>query len=422
MSARTLIGLAGSVAIAFAVGTVLPQTAHAESSPAGLAMGFSHTCAARADGNLWCWGGNESGQLGVGTVQPSLSPKFVNGFALGSAQVAAGDLFTCAVKTDHSLWCWGNNVSGQLGDGSINDSLVPNFVAPLGTGVAEVSTGELFACARKTDGTLWCWGGGFVGDGAGHQTSNPTQVTSLGTSVAQVSTGDALICARKTDGTLWCWGDNEWGAVGDGTTVDRLAPVQVTTLGSTVAEVSAGDLFACARKTDGTVWCWGTNDSGQLGDGTTADHFTPAQVTSLGATVAEISANGRHACARKFDGSLWCWGSNAGGELGDNTVVDRPTPVRVTAMGNVAAEVSTGMNHGTCARKTDGTIWCWGINAVGEVGDGTSSPRKVPVQVIFPPPPSPVPATNAFGAAALALLLFGAAGLALGRRRTRSHA
>ena len=394
----------------FALLAPLAGAARAEGLPAQLGAGYSHTCTRKADGTLWCWGANDSGQLGNGTTSPSSVPIQVTALGTEVAQVSVGDLFTCAVKVDHTLWCWGNNVAGQLGDGLTDDSLVPVRITAIGNDVAEVSAGDLYTCARKGDQTLWCWGSGFLGDGPSIQRSIPGQVTALGNSVVQVSTGGAATCARKSDGTLWCWGDNEFGIIGDGTTVDRLTPVQVSGLGNTVAEVSVGDLFACARKTDGNVWCWGTNDHGQLGDGSTADHFTPAVIIGLGKPATQISASGRHACALRNDGALGCWGSNFGGEVGDGTVIDRPNPVKVSVLPNNVVEVSAGVNHDTCARMGDGRVACWGLNDNGQLGDGTTISRRVPVLAIGPTvgPPA-VPAGGAWTSALLVLLLTGLA-------------
>jgi alpha-tubulin suppressor-like RCC1 family protein len=408
-----------ATAATLAILTAAAAQARAEAIPPRLGAGYSHSWARKADGTLWCWGANDSGQLGNDSTQSSNVPLQVTALGNQVAQVSLGDLFTCAIKLDHTLWCWGNNVAGQLGDGLTDDSLVPVPITAVGNDVAEVSAGDLFTCARKGDGTLWCWGSGFLGDGTNGQRSTPGQVTLLGSNVAQVSTGGAAACARKTDGTLWCWGDHEFGIVGDGTTVDRLTPVQVTGLGTAVAEVSVGDVFACARTTDGNVWCWGTNDHAQLGDGSTADHFIPAVIVGLGKPAIQISANGRHACAVRSDNALGCWGSSFNGEVGDGTVIDRPNPVKVSVLPSAVAEVSAGVNHTTCARMSDGRVACWGYNGTGALGDGTTLDRRVPVQALPPTSPgAPIPAGGGWTSAALALLL---TGVAIGRlRRARA--
>jgi hypothetical protein len=373
---------------------LLPREALAERFPSTVSAGRSHSCAIRSTGTVWCWGANDAGQLGDGTTNDSSVPVEVKQLGNSVVEVSAGDLFTCARKTDGTAYCWGSGAAGQLGNGGLNDSSIPIQVSVPGSGVTQISTGDLFACAVNTDGALYCWGGGgFLGDGTGNASSTPVQVTTLGNAVAEVSAGDTAACARKTDGTLWCWGSNTFGIVGDGTTDDRMTPVPITNLGSAVAEVSVGDLFACARKLDSSLSCWGTNDQGQLGDGTSVNHFAPAAVTALGNTVASISANGRHACARRTDASLWCWGWNASGELGDGMTASRPLPAQVTPFGAGASDVSAGGDHDTCAYRIDGSLWCWGSNAAGKVGDGTTTNRRSPVQVVSFGAPSAVPAT-----------------------------
>ena len=159
------------------------------------------------------------------------------------------------------------------------------------------------------------------------------------------------------------------GAIGDGTTTDQSSPVQVTALGADVVEVEAGGAHVCARKGDGTLWCWGMNDVGQLGDGTTMSRSSPVQVTTLGASVVGVSAGIRHTCARKADGTLLCWGLNGMGQLGDGTSTDRSSPVQVTALGPAVVDVAAGM-YFTCAAKGDSTLWCWGESRNGQLGYG----------------------------------------------------
>ena len=257
-----------------------------------------------------------------------------------NVQVSAGYDDTCVRKVDGTAWCWGFDGLGELGDGMTTDSSSPVSAMTVGTGVVEVSTGQNHTCARKGDGTLWCWGydaDGELGDGTMNGSSPPEQVAALGTAVAQVSTGYFHTCARKTDGTLWCWGKNDSGQLGDGTAITRDSPVLVAGLGSSVAAVSAGNDHTCALENDGTVWCWGGNGLGQLGDGTANDRATPAAVQGLGGPAAEVSANNLFTCARRTDGTLWCWGGNTDGELGNGTQNNSTTPVQVTALGNSVA-------------------------------------------------------------------------------------
>ena len=303
---------------------------------APLALGDSHSCSSQADNSFWCWGDNSSGALGNGATLSSVSPIQLTALGTSVAQAAAGFGFTCVRKVDGTLWCWGNNNSGALGNGSFTSSASPVQVTALGASVAQVAAEYIHACARKTDGTLWCWGdngAGQLGDGTKSAHPSPVQVAALGSTVAQVAAGEYHTCARKTDGTLWCWGDNSYGQIGDGTTVQSAVPLQVAALGTSVAQVAAGYGYTCARKTDGTLWCWGYNFYGQLGNGSTTACSSPVQVVALGTSVVQVALGGGQACAAKTDGTLWCWGQNSWGEIGNGSTSQSASPVQVMAVG-----------------------------------------------------------------------------------------
>ncbi len=313
--------------------------------------------------------------------------------------MVSGRYHSFARKRDGTLWFWGGNNHGQLGWGMPGvTTFTPVRSTALGAGVAEVSAGYARTCARKTDGTLWCWGentDGQAGDGTKEDKQSPVQVAALGTSVAGVAAARDHTCARKGDGTVWCWGSNSSGRLGDGTTTDSLSPVPVTALGGGVVDVRATGGYTCARKGDGTLWCWGGNDVGQLGDGSKENRSAPAPVPALGANVAGVSVGIRHTCARKTDGTLWCWGGNDMGQLGDGTKVDTTSPVRVTAMGTDVVDVVAGM-YFTCAAKADGTLWCWGESRNGQLGyggRGTGECRSY-TGSLFPCQPVPVKVTG----------------------------
>ena len=357
---------------------------------AQVSAGVQHTCARKTDGTLWCWGGNTSGELGNGTrARSESSPVHVAELGSDVVDVAAGVLHTCARKTDGTLWCWGENSSGQVGDGTmLDEKLSPVGVVAIGSDVARVAVGNSQTCAVKTDGTLWCWGIVRAGDGTPlTQHLLPVPLTALGSEVVEVDI-DFHICVRKSDGTLWCWGDNENGENGDGTSESPLLEAaHVAPLGNDVAEVAIGFGHSCARKTDGTLWCWGRNNHGQVGDGTAeGPKLQPVQVAALGNHVVEVSAGSGNTCARKTDGTLWCWGKNSVGELGDGTIEGpKLSPVHVAELGSDVVEVAVGSGR-TCARKGDGTLWCWGGNELGQLGDGTTEGRPCGDTVCQPAP------------------------------------
>ncbi|MFZ8804314.1 MAG: MopE-related protein, partial [Candidatus Calescibacterium sp.] len=341
-----------------------------------VSAGSYHTCAIDTNGSLWCWGDNWYGQLGDGTNVGKDVPVQVSG--TNWASVSAGWYHTCGIKTDEILWCWGDNWYGQLGDGTNVGKNVPVQVS--GTNWVSVSAGKDHTCGVKTDGTLWCWGRnnyGQLGDGTNVGKNVPVQVS--GTNWVSVSAGWYHTCGIKTDGTLWCWGYNEYGQLGDGTNVGKNAPVQVS--GTNWFSVSAGGYHTCGVKTDGTLWCWGDNWYGQLGIGTWLDKKTPTRV-GTGTNWVTVSAGWAHTCGIKTDGTLWCWGYNEYGQLGDGTNVSKNAPVQVSGTNWVS--VSAGRYH-TCGVKTDGTIWCWGRNNYGQLGDGSLLflDRNVPTLVCF---------------------------------------
>jgi alpha-tubulin suppressor-like RCC1 family protein len=245
------------------------------------------------------------------------------------------------------------------------------------------STGEFVSCEVWADGTLWCWGRYASGDGTGNLSEFAVPVNAFGNAAVQVSAGSATICALASTGTIYCWGENIDGEVGIGDTADSivLSPVEATAIGQSFVEIAAGGYFVCARRSDGIVLCWGLDSSGELGDGPTDDtRSTPAPVPGL-TSVVELAAGYQHACARKSDGTVWCWGSNVTGEIGDGTLANRPSPVPVATAINDFIQLSAGLGH-TCGLRSNGTVWCWGDNSYGQLGDGTGVSRTIPGQVI----------------------------------------
>jgi alpha-tubulin suppressor-like RCC1 family protein len=348
------------------------------SEVSSVALGGYHTCAIKRDGSLWCWGRNNYGQLGDGTYTTRNAPVPI--MSSGVSSVALGTYHTCAVKTDGSLWCWGYNGQGQLGDGAYTNRDTPFQI--MSSGVSSVALGTYHTCAVKTDGSLWCWGAnweGQLGDGTYTHRDTPFQIMSSG--VPSVALGGYHTCAIKQDGSLWCWGANWNGQLGDGTYTTRNAPVPIMSSG--VSSVALGTYHTCAVKTDGSLWCWGWNYYGQLGDGTRVQKTTPYPViTPAGALSISVGRN--HSCAIKTDGSLWCWGNNYWGQLGNGESVwwygsYLPSQVSPPMLSDVSF-VSLGGGH-SCAIKIDGSLWCWGNNWNGQVGDGTTTQRDYPVLV-----------------------------------------
>ena len=284
--------------------------------------------------------------------------------------ISAGEERTAAIKPDGSLWVWGYNSGGQLGDGTTEDKTSPIKIMD---NVVAVSAGwGVHTAAIKTDGSLWTWGYnscGQLGDDTRKDKTSPIKIMD---NVTVISAGSDYTVAIKTDGSLWTWGYNGRGRLGDGTTVEKISPVKIM---DNVVAISAGSSHAAAIKTDGSLWTWGDNSSGQLGDGTTENKTSPIKIMD---NVVAISAGSGHTAAIKTDGSLWIWGKNKYGQLGDGTTEYRYLPIKI--MDNVAT-VSAGWSHST-AIKTDGSLWAWGSNYRGQLGDGTTEDRSTPIKIM----------------------------------------
>ena len=314
--------------------------------------------------------------------------------AIAIPAISAGDAHTVALKTDGSVWAWGDNGDGQLGDGSIIAKLTPVPVSGLSSGVTAIAAGGLHTLALKSDGSVWAWGYnnyGQLGDGSTLDKHTPVQVKGVSgngwlSDVTAVTGGVRYAVALKSDGSVWAWGYNYSGQLGDGTTTHSTTPVQVKGADgigwlSDITAIAAGEGYTVALKTDGSVWAWGYNYYGQLGDGTTDNKNTPVPVSGLSSGVTAIAAGGRHTIALKSDGSVWAWGYNSFGELGDGSTIEKHTPVPVSNLSSGVAAIAAGQWH-TVALKSNNSVWGWGANGSGQLGDGTRTSSNIPVLTI----------------------------------------
>jgi alpha-tubulin suppressor-like RCC1 family protein len=359
--------------------TPVPVVGLAAGTKAVVAADY-HTCALTAANGVVCWGYNMFGQLGDGTLTSSSSPAQVVGLTSGVAVVAGGESHTCALLTNQTIKCWGFNAAGQIGDGRSRYRVGPVAVPALTSSVKGIFAAESHSCALKTNGALVCVGfnnQGELGDGTTVWTSTPTTVTGLPGSVTTVAARGRHTCAITAGGVLSCWGNNSYGEIGNGTTSVALTPV--TVIGSGVSQAAAGDSHMCAV-VSGALKCWGWNDAGQLGDGSTTNRTTPTAVNGLGPGVAKAGAGEHHTCAVTTLGAVLCWGKNDFGQLGDGTTINHPTPTAVTGLSSGVAAVVAGDSH-TCALTTGGAVLCWGFNGEGELGDGSGSDQHTPVPV-----------------------------------------
>ena len=347
---------------------------------ATVAVGCDDSLAIAADGSLWAWGNGGYGELGDGATDHRVLPTQI-GTGTDWVAVSAGDYHSLALKSDGSLWAWGLNDHGQLGDGTTSNRHVPTRIGT-GTDWVAIAGGGDHSLALKSDGSLWSWGWntyGQVGDGSSTDRLVPIHIGG-DTNWVAVSAGAYQSLALKSDGSLWAWGGNALGELGDGSSTDRLAPIRIGT-GTVWVAIAAGAGHSLALKSDGSLWAWGDNLHGQLGDGTTTVRFVPTYIGRKGNNWTAISGGGWHSLALKADGSVWAWGNNGYGQLGDGTTTNRLLPTRI-GTGTTGAAVAAGERHSLCLAKA-GILWSCGHNVWGELGDGTTTERHSPVQVLM---------------------------------------
>jgi alpha-tubulin suppressor-like RCC1 family protein len=351
-----------------------------------LALGYNNfACALRCDGSVWCWGVNTHGQLGDETTVSRSTPVRVRGLGGPATAIGAGYAHACAVVRGE-VRCWGRNLSGALGDGTRTDRSAPVTVQALGGVAVTVEGGGLHTCALLEGGELRCWGAndrGQLGDGTDIDRTTPRAVVALDGAAAQLALGQYSTCARLADGGVRCWGFNTFGALGDGTMSHRSAPHRVE-LPEAARDLSLAANHVCAALASGAAWCWGYNVDGGLGDQSTAMRLRPVAAHGLDFDVAAVAAGGRHSCARSDDGRVRCWGGNERGQLGDGTTTRALHPVDVLDPGGEVTLLRAA-DAFTCAALRDGRVRCWGANTDGQLGDGALRDAPAPVTVHFPP-------------------------------------
>ena len=347
-----------------------------------VSAGGNHTAAIDFEGRLWAWGYNVHGQLGNSSWASRYIPSRI-GMATDWVSVSAGGSHTAAVREDGSLWTWGWNGHGQLGDGTWTSRHAPVRILPNITW-ASVSSGERHTAAIDESGRLWVWGSNShsqIGTGSSSplNINNPTHIMP-GTTWLSVSSGERHTAAIREDRTLWVWGYG--GLVGDNTTVTRNAPVQIMS-GTRWLSVSSGERHTAAIREDRTLWVWGENLR-QLGLGTavTWSPRIPLQITQPSRQWESVSSSGRHSIATGVDGSLWVWGWNDRGQLGEGVDLiwtNRLSPVQIQPLRRWVL-VSAGQDYST-AISTDGSLWAWGCNSHGQLGNGTTNLHGLPVRI-----------------------------------------
>lgn len=347
-----------------------------------LVSGVFHSCALGNDARVRCVGDNASGQFGVGDLRDSFEAETTVGLAPGANVLGAGGFHTCAASADAGLQCWGLNTSGQLGIDSTTLRLTPTPVSGLEADVVAVASGGYHGCALTSTGAVKCWGQNNqdqIGDGTEQARLTAVGVTGLDAGVRALAVGVDHSCVITAARRAKCWGANFDGRLGTGDDLNRGTPTDVTGLGDVdVLALAQGTAHGCALLEGGAVRCWGDNAQGQVGDGSQQTRRSAVAVAGLGTGVVAITAGAYHSCAITSAGAMRCWGLNHVGQLGDGSTTDRNSPVAVSGLDGDVIAIGAGEQH-TCAVKRGGAVFCWGGNFFGELlGDGSLQDRAVP--------------------------------------------
>lgn len=353
----------------------------ARASPRTITAGGNKSCALATDGTTYCWGINEGGGLGDGTQVPQRNVPGPIASTIRFDALETGDGGACGLVADGTVYCWGRNTYGQLGSGADVDLLVPTQVTA--TDAVQVAIGFNATCVRRRDARVACAGrGDVVGSGNTAASHTFTDVPGI-TDAIDVTSGEEHVCVLVADGSVRCWGQNNDGQLGDGTQgIERLMPTAGPV--GPYDDIEAGDYHTCARRLDGTIDCWGRGTLGQLGDGLAATSPTPVRVTGIDDARA-LALGADHSCALRSGSVATCWGAGSEGTLGDGmTAMVRAAPSANVTLANIA-ELSTRTARHACARTLDGTVYCWGFNLYGQIGDATDNNlRPDPTNVSVP--------------------------------------
>jgi alpha-tubulin suppressor-like RCC1 family protein len=333
-------------------------------------------------GRLFNWGRNDSGQLGRNDTDYRSSPVQTIAYGIDWKQVKDGFAFSMAIKDNGTLWAWGDNYSGQLGNETTDNKSSPIQIGS-DTNWSSISCGDYHTAAIKTDGTLWIWGSNYnyqLGTNNGYSVweSSPVQTSIAGNDWVSVSCGYGHTVALKSNGTMWTWGNGYYGQLGDDQTGIRSHPVMNNYGEDTWSKIYAGYNCTFGIKNDGTLWSFGLNNNGTLGDGTDQNRSSLVQV--LGSGVWKQVDVKQTAIAIKQDGTLWTWGLGSSGRLGNNDVINYSSPIQTVMGGNGWVQCSAGGAF-SAAIRNDGTLWTWGENLYGQLGNGTEDNTSSPVQV-----------------------------------------
>lgn len=366
-------------------GATASQVASKRSEIKQIAPGWVHSCALSKQGGIFCWGNNTFGQLGNGSQKDNATPLEVSyrPLAKGAISVAVSGGASCAVNRAGGIYCWGINDSGELGDGTTKMRLTPDLVKGIAAPAVKVAMGLKHACALLATGEVQCWGANTYRQlGAGSSADvelHAHDVVDVEGPFVDISAGAYHSCALTKAGAVRCWGKDFAKP-----TLDELLNTQypVSGLETGVLSLASGPGHACVVSTKKKARCWGDNREGQLGDGNTTSRATPSTAKTGMSEIVAVTAGGAHSCALTAAGSVWCWGNNQHGQQGNSRFSLKHSPTRVPNMPDQVSAVTAGGTH-VCVLTQAGEVFCWGGNKYGQLGDGSKETRLTPVIVKF---------------------------------------
>lgn len=379
--------------------TIIAKTKQGQSTPPSSAIkigaGFRFSAYINNAGKVYQWGGNDAGQLGDNTTTNKSSPVLIAGALKTFCHIAlgknpfAGYAQTNAIDKNGRAWGWGSNAAfNHNGTGATRST--PVTILGVTKTFCKIDAGNAFTQAIDKNGKVWGWGSGNSGRLGNNQTVNyasPVSIAGANKTFCHISCGGAFALGIDKNGRAWGWGFNGQGNLGDNSITSRNTPVSVAGVVKTFCRIavnnesSVPNCFTLALDKNGRAWAWGYNVNGQLGDTTTISKRTPVSVRGAVKTFCKISAGAYHSLAIDKNGRLWAWGLNTNGELGDNSVTSRLTPVSVLGLVKTFCEVIAGTNHSLAIDK-NGKVWAWGLNVSGELGDKTTTTKRTPVSVV----------------------------------------
>jgi prepilin-type N-terminal cleavage/methylation domain-containing protein len=370
------------------------------------------SCAISMYNQSFCWGYNMDGEIGNNQlIDNSLVPMATDTTGVLSGKtitaITVGYWHVCAIASDSNSYCWGYNADGELGN---NDSVDDNIMHPVavttsgvlsGKTITAISAGQLHTCVIASDNKAYCWGAnasGQLGNNSTTQSLVPVAVNTTGVlsgkTVTAIATGYNSTCVIASDNLVYCWGDNGTGELGNNSTTQSNVPVAVNTAGvlngKTVTAIAINQYHACAIASDNKAYCWGRGSSGELGNNLSAESNVPVAVNTAGVlngkTVTAIAVGRYHSCAIASNSNAYCWGLASSGQLGNNSTTSSLVPVAVDTSGVLNGKTITGITAGlthTCATSSDNQSYCWGDDTYGDLGNNLASQSLVPVGVYY---------------------------------------